>query len=498
VHTKQFRSTGVLSEQNKKKTNTMKNLIVLIFLFILASASAQQPEENGHRIEVNIPSLSDTTLILGHYYNQRMYVDDTTRIDSQGTAVFEDTESLPQGVYVVYLPSQSYFDLLIDADQNFNVTADTSNLVKSLQIEGAAQTKKFNDYKLFIIARQEEGRELQQQLQAQDPDSEEAAEIRTKLGAINQKVEDEWEKLLAENPESMLGIFIKGIQEIEVPQFEIEESVEKKDSLQRLKRYHYYRNHYFDNMDLSDARLLRTPFFTGKVENYFSSVVPQIPDTLLAESIKIIEQARPAPEMFRYLVSYLFNYANDSQIMGMDNLLVGIAEKYYLSGEADWADEEFMEKLETRVKELKPTLVGGMSHDLKMQSYTGEYHRLHEIVAPVTILVFWETDCGHCKTAIPKLHDLYQEKLQDMGIKVFAVYTQGDQPEWGEFIEENGLYDFINVWDPYRQSGFRENYDIRSTPTVFVLGEDKKIIGKRIAIEDLPGFISHYLKSINQ
>jgi thiol-disulfide isomerase/thioredoxin len=476
----------------------MKNLTVLIFLFIFASTSAQQTEESGHRIEVNIPSLSDTTLILGHYYNQRMYVDDTTDINNQGTAIFEDAEPLPQGMYVIYLPSQNYFDLLIDADQHFKVKADTSNLVKSLKIEGAGQTKKFNDYQRFIIARQEEAQELQQQLKAKDPNSEEAAEIRKKLSAVNQKVEGEWEKLISENQESMLGVFIKGIQEIEVPQFEIEESLENKDSLQRLKRYHYYRNHYFDNMDLSDDRLLRTPFFAGKVENYFSSVLPQIPDTLLAESIKIIEQARPAPEMFRFLVSYVFNYANDSQIMGMDNLLVGIAEKYYLSGEADWADEEFLEKLKTRVKELKPTLIGSMSHDLKMQAYTGEYHRLHEIVAPVTVLVFWETDCGHCKKAIPKLHELYQEHLEDKGVKIFAVYTQGDQPEWGEFIEEHALYNFINVWDPYRQSGFRENYDIRSTPTVFVLGEDKKIIGKRIAIDDLPGFIDNYLKSINQ
>ncbi|MFW6327217.1 MAG: DUF5106 domain-containing protein, partial [Bacteroidota bacterium] len=325
----------------------MKNLTVLIILSIFVTfVAAQQPEQNnGHRIEVNIPSLSDTTLILGHYYNQRMYVDDTTRVNSRGVAVFEDSEPLPQGVYLVYLPNQNYFDLLIDDDQHFKVTADTSNLVKSLQIEGAEQTKKFNDYQKFIITRQEEAKDLQQQLQAVNSDSEEAAEIRKKLNAINKKVETEWEKLISGNPDSMLGLFIKGIQEIEVPKFDIDESVENKDSLQRLKQYHYYRNHYFDNMDLSDKRLLRTPFFAGKVENYFSSVLPQIPDTLLAESIEIIEQARPSQEMFRYLVSYVFNYANDSQLMGMENLLVGIAEKYYLSGEADWAEEEFLEEI---------------------------------------------------------------------------------------------------------------------------------------------------------
>ncbi len=265
-----------------------------------------------------------------------------------------------------------------------------------------------------------------------------------------------------------------------------------------MKRYQYYKKHYFDNIDLTDKRILRTPFFASKVENYFSSVLPQIPDTLLNEGIKIIEEAKPEPEVFRFLVQYLFNYANDSQIMGMDKMMVGIAEKYYLTGEAEWADEDFLEKLETRVKEMKPTLIGTKSHDLKMQSYTGEYHRLHELPAPATILVFWELDCGHCKTAIPKLHELYQEELASKGVDVFAVYTQGNQPEWNKFIEENELYDFINVWDPHRQTEFRKHYDIKSTPTVYILGEDKKIIGKRIAIDDIPGFINHYIENNNQ
>ena len=473
----------------------MKNIVVLIFSLLVFTTTirAQQSGEKGHRIEVTIPSLSDTTLILGHYFNQRMYVDDTTYINNDGLAIFEDTAALPQGIYVVYLPSQNYFDLLIDEDQYFSVSADTSNLVRSLKIDGAEQTRKFNDYQKFIMDRQEEAKSLQEKLQKVEPDSDEAAKLREQLSAINDKVNQEWQRLISENQGNMLGLFIQGIQEVEVPQFEIKESIQNKDSLQRVKRYHYYRNHYFDNLPLDDARLLRTPFFASKLENYFSNVLPQIPDTLLSEGIEMIEMARPAPEMFRFLVQFVFNYANDSQVMGMDNLLVGIAEKYYLSGEADWADQEFLDKLETRVKELKPTLIGSKSHDLKMQGYNGEYHRLHEIAAPATILVFWETDCGHCKKAIPQLHDLYQESLQDMGVKVFAVYTQGDQPEWGKFIEEHGLYDFINVWDPYRQSGFRENYDIRSTPTVYVLGEDKKIIGKRIAIEDLPGFIEHYI-----
>jgi thiol-disulfide isomerase/thioredoxin len=475
----------------------MKNIILISFLTILQLGFSNiyaQKTGSEHQIEINIEELRDTSLILGHHFNQRMIVDDTTRIDQNGKAVFKGDEPLPEGIYVIYLPNQSYFDLLIGDDQTFKVSVDTSNFVNTMTVEGATETKKFNDYQKFIIDKQTQARKLQQQLQVEETNIEKKNEIQTKLQAINSEVKTHWEKLIEENAGTLLALFLKGIQVVEVPDYDFPGDTQNADSLTRVKRYNYYKSHYFDNIDLTDERLLRTPFFAKKVENYFSNVLPQIPDTLLKLSIEVIEKAKPAPEMFRYLVQYLFNYANDSQIMGMDKMLVGIAEKYYLSGMADWPDEEFMEKLRERVNELKPTLIGNKAHDLKMQANTGEYHRLHEIVAPVTILVFWETDCGHCKTAIPKLNELYHEKLQNKGIKIFAVYTQGDQPEWNEFIEENKLYDFINVWDPYRQTNFRQYYDVKSTPSVFLLDENKHIIGKKISIEDIPMFIDHHLK----
>lgn len=480
----------------------MRNLVLysLLCLILLLSdqVTAQYDQStSGHEIEIQIDALQDTSLILGHYFNQRMYVDDTTQINASGKAVFSGKEPLPQGIYVVYLPSKNYFDLLVGEDQQFSVSVDTANLVRSMTIEGATQTRKFNDYQKFIMDRQEEAKTLQQKMQEAGPTTPEGKQLQARLQGINKKVKAKWEQLIHENPGSMLAVFLKGIQEVEIPEFEVPDDSSNPDSLLRVKKYNYYRNHYFDNLDLSDNRLLRTPFFVRKLENYFSSVLPQIPDTLLKESIYVIEKSREDDEMFRFLVSFLFNFANDSQIMGMDRLLVGLAEKYYLSGEADWADEEFLENLETRVKEIKPTLLGSKAHDLKMQDYQGQFHRLHEVVAPATILVFWETDCGHCKKTIPQLNEIYHDKLMDKGVEIFAVYTQGNQPEWTEFIEEHELYDFINVWDPYRHTQFRENYDIKSTPMIYVLGRDKKIIGKRIAVEDLPGFIDHYLKNRN-
>ena len=113
---------------------------------------------------------------------------------------------------------------------------------------------------------------------------------------------------------------------------------------------------------------------------------------------------------------------------------------------------------------------------------------MHQIEAEYLILIFYEPSCGHCKKVIPKLYDIY-EKYKGKNVKVFALYTQGKKEEWTEFIEEKKL-DWINVYDPYYISNFRDLYDIYSTPVIYMLDKDKKIVAKRLAIEDIEDFLS--------
>jgi hypothetical protein len=50
-------------------------------------------------------------------------------------------------------------------------------------------------------------------------------------------------------------------------------------------------------------------------------------------------------------------------------------------------------------------------------------------------------------------------------------------------IKEKGWTDWINVGDPYMRSKYKLVYDIRSTPQMYLLDEDKRIILKKISAE---------------
>ena len=206
--------------------------------------------------------------------------------------------------------------------------------------------------------------------------------------------------------------------------------------------------------------------------------------------------------MFKYTCSHIFNMFDTSRIMGYDAVMVAIAEEWYLSGKADWVDSTFLKKAAERVEKITPNKIGSIAYNLqRMQSADEKYYTLHDISANYTILIFYEPSCGHCKKEVPKLRDLLLDSLKNMGVKVFAVYTQYDKKEWTDFIQKDSLEieGWYNVWDgPYPHSKFRDYYDIYSTPAVFILDKDKKIIAKRLAVDSIKGFIEkheEFLKS---
>ncbi len=55
-------------------------------------------------------------------------------------------------------------------------------------------------------------------------------------------------------------------------------------------------------------------------------------------------------------------------------------------------------------------------------------------------------------------------------------------------------YDFVNVANAFGDDKFREYYNIRTTPQIFVLDKDKKIRFKKIGAHDIANTIQFLLE----
>jgi thiol-disulfide isomerase/thioredoxin len=115
---------------------------------------------------------------------------------------------------------------------------------------------------------------------------------------------------------------------------------------------------------------------------------------------------------------------------------------------------------------------------------------MYDVDAKYLIIIFWEPSCGHCKTELPNLYNYYNELAKDgVDLEVFAMLGDKDTVKWKNFVQENKLTNWINVWDKNWGTNFKIFYNIYSTPTIYLLDENKKIIAKRINSEQVRDFI---------
>ena len=262
-------------------------------------------------------------------------------------------------------------------------------------------------------------------------------------------------------------------------------------------QYNYFKSHYWDKVDFSDERLLRTPILQSKITQYTTQLTPPLPDSINASCDTIIEKSKANKEVFKYCVATLTNFYENSKIMGYDAVFVHLAEKYYLTDMAFWADSTLKAKIKERVLKLRPNLLNTPAHDLTMPDTNFVMRNLYSVKAKYTVLTFWDPTCGHCKTEIPKLGLYYDSlKAKKFNIEVFSVGIESDIELWKKFIRDNHLT-WINVSDLYNNTRFRDFYDIYSTPVIYLLDEKKRIIAKRLDTEKLRDFINH-LEKVNE
>jgi peroxiredoxin len=237
--------------------------------------------------------------------------------------------------------------------------------------------------------------------------------------------------------------------------------------------------------------MVRTPLFHNKVEQFMEKLTLQIPDSINFYADKLLAMAK-SKEAFKYIVWWITNHYEKSQIMGMDAVFVHMAKNYYLSGKAFWVDSGVVNKIRERAGILEPILIGKRAPNMYLTDSSGKVYTLDGFKAKSTILYFWDPNCGHCQKETPKLYEFW-EKNKSRGIDVFAVTIDRKPDDWKKYIREKKL-NWLNVWDSHTVTDFKNVYDIYSTPVIYILDENKKILAKRIGVEQLPDFFDNYFR----
>ena len=464
--------------------------ISFIICCIAISISHAQPLQ--YRIQGKLQNYAEDTIYLGYYFADKQYLIDTTAVNN-GAFTFAGDDTLKAGVYLIVMPPDNkFFQIMISPDErDFSFLGDIENIEQSITFEGSPDNSLFYDNLKFISSKRLEVNELN--AEKENAGEEEKKVIDRRLEQINQEVMTYQHQLVDEHPESITAALVKSGFRIDLPEFE-----GTKEEI-NLQQYLFYKKHYFDHVDLSDDRLIRAPSHVlfDRVTYYLEKLTPQHPDSVIQSIDYLLYEMEGAEDTYKnFLIKFLNDYAQ-SKIVGMDAVYVHLALNYYDTGKAPWVEESQLKKIIANAREAEPTLIGKTAPNLTVQLKDSTDISLYDIDSKYVVLVFWAHDCAHCKESMPDLKSFYAD-YATKGIEVFSVCTKlgKDEPPCWDFVEDKELNQWINASDKKGGRSFMHSlFNVKKTPKVFVLDQDKKIISKDLGADQLGEFFDHLIKT---
>ena len=456
---------------------------------LISSMSFAQP---GYSIKFRIDGLKDTTIYLGNYYGESTYLKDTARVNSKGEFAFEGSKPLTyQGVYFLVLDKTKIFEMVVGSNQHFSMATSTADYVKNMKVTGDVDNQLFFENMIFNMERHLEAEPALKIIQDSTLSEDKKKAARESFSKINERVIAYQSEIIARHPTTITAKVLRASQAVKIP----DPPKNADGSVDSTFQLRWYRDHFFDNFDLSDPSLLclPRPMYSEKLTEYLDKLYAPHPDTITRAVDMIIARAKKNQETYKYATWISLLKYQQPEIMGLDEVYVNIYDKYFASGEMDfWANDKLKKNLKDHADRLRKSLVGKQAPNLIMQDANFKPRSLYDIKKKYTVVYIFDPDCSHCKIETPKLVTFYNRKKYDL--EVYAVSADTSMAKMRDYIKDMGMK-WITVNGPRSYVGpYQDLYDAMTTPSLYVLDDKKKIIAKKVPAEKLDDFLTQYEK----
>jgi len=467
----------------------MKKCLFPILFFFVLPALGQPP---GYEIKITFKPFKQQYIYLGHYFGKQYPIIDSALLNEKSEAVFEGPNKLPGGIYLVGYPDKTgYFEILVDDQQRFSVIADSATVKDGIQFINSPDNVLFNSYQQTMNAKGSAINNLKKQLSSARTAAD-SAKLNAEILKLDKDVLEYREGLIKNNRGTILTALLIAMREPILPE-KLQYLKTKEDS---LAAYSYYKEHYWDGVNFYDGRLAYTTFFEDKLDKYFNQVVAPHPDSVIKEMDWMLGYASINEEMQKLLLIKFVNRYLNQKYMWEDAVFVHLFEKYFSQKNYSWLTEKGKKTITDRAYSLMANILGNPAEDIHLPDTSGKMISLYQQPGDFTIVAFWDPLCGHCREVMPLVDSFYQAKWKLKKLKVFAVAKEndGNKADWLKFIHDHKLKDWTHVYYSNADNkarinagipGYSQLYDVLSFPTLYLLDKNKRIIAKKLTVQQI-------------
>ena len=446
-----------------------------------------------YEISISMKARNDTVYLTHFFAKEESLILDTSIVLKNGRGVFKGNKVLPKGLYCIVNDKRKLFQILIGDSQKFGIDVDTTDIINNTRFISSPDNNAFYVHLRDNIQRGKKQQQIREQYQNAVDDAEKRA-ITEQMQELYKEKMALTHKLINENEDLFVSKFLKAVIPIEIPEPPRDDQGRITDS---TFQYRWYRAHFFDNFNIFDPDMLRNDMYEKYLTDYLTWFSRSHPvDTTCTEFDRMLNKARHNKEMFRCILAIMYNHSAKSDLIVRENFWVHLVDNWYVPY-ADWADVEEMKKAADKIR---PTLIGhpappmeqmlllppehfkaaaldtAIKNDIHAGKIIPDFRQ--NIRSKYLVLLFWDVTCSHCKKTIQELWEIF-ESCKDKGLQVIAVQTllgREAKVKWIDFINEHGMYDWLNAWIIYDMKWHELYIHGEGVPKVYLLNEKKEIM----------------------
>ena len=216
--------------------------------------------------------------------------------------------------------------------------------------------------------------------------------------------------------------------------------------------------HFWDGIEAFDGPTDDNPVLAAQLDFYFDKLIAPLPDSITMEIDRLIERTSFNADLRDFILWHLLEKYRHPEYMSQDQVFVYLYDQYYSQLEIKDLNEINLALIREKAERLRRLALFNTAPNIQLNDSVD----LQSIASKFTVLFFYDHDCDVC-----------QQERQDLD-SVCTIH-----PEIMLLAIDMNTND-IGVDELY------DLYDIETTPLIYVLDSDKRIIAKKIRAKQIP------------
>ena len=243
--------------------------------------------------------------------------------------------------------------------------------------------------------------------------------------------------------------------------------------------------HLWDGIEAFDGPTDENPILAAQIDFYFDKLVALLPDSITPEIDRLVNRTSFNPNLRDFILWHLLEKYRHPEYMIQDQVFVYLYDNYFSQLEIKDLNAANLALIRDRAEAFRRLALFNLAPNFTINDSID----LHSVESEYLVLFFFDHDCDICHKEMQELDSVVLVHPEVTVLAIDMNPNNSGEGSGGFAICPKGEGDlkspiqYRRITNPSELIGL---YDIETTPLIYVLDMDKRIIAKKIRARQIP------------